>query len=162
MLIIPDGYDKWNKFHESITPGRLTGRTLPSERGYPVEIGRNADRQVADKLRYVLPNTFCPDCDRTEIVPTKGQAQNIHLCKDADPHLDLKPGDVLVYFVCEPCIHAELWGKQNLHIPGGAFRRVGLHNSRQERREKTAFAFLRALNPDDRERINVASHAYVR
>lgn len=162
MLILPDGYKKWSDFHDKITPGRHDGRKLPKETGMGASLGSEANKQVAERLRYVLPNTFCPDCNSTAIVPNQGQAQNIHVCAEQDGHLELKPTDIIVYFVCSTCIEGELWGKKNLVIPGGKYRQQGLHANRQIRREANCFAFLRSLHPDDRDNTNVRSHAAVR
>lgn len=166
-LIMPEGYKDWNSRIERWSHGRHLKRKLPNEIGYPVlKAVDKFPSEIKEKLRFVLPNWFCVDCKETK-TPTNEQALSVHLAGESDPALDLKKGEVIMYFVCAGCIHKELWGKKTPEEIAkakqiSAITRAPMQSPMSKQRYESAIEFLRSLSPDDRAKINVAPHGEVR
>jgi hypothetical protein len=101
--IRPRGLKRTSDFIDKHTPGKLK---LP-KRAFSTELPEGpedpAKKELKEKLKMILPRSFCPDCGRTDR-PHKGGAINPNFCTEDTPHLGLKAFDIYVTFFCQECL----------------------------------------------------------
>jgi len=104
------------------------------------------DDTLMHERAWVLPQNFCIDCGKTDIVPKRGLAGEARLnpgiivISEERPDIGCKPGDAVIHFTCHDCIDTENWRNPNvIHIP------TGLHyETPHERRDRQAFEWCQA------------------
>lgn len=146
MLILPDGYKKFQEDIYKFTPGKFEGRKLRREVGYQP----TSEPEKIESKRYVgwvLPKNFCPDCERTDITPKYGLDGTLRLnpgiteLEQPMPEIDLTIGDVIWNWICHDCMDRENWGSVNIHGP--TEKRV-FFQAIHERREKNTIEWIKA------------------
>lgn len=119
MLILPKGYAaKKAEWAIEETTGILDKPTL-KETGFSVtqEVDKRDD-MLGTVLKWLLPETFCPDCERRDAEPCPEQSEGVYVFDEPRPDLEVRPGDVIIYYRCKDCYEASLWDeKSKLRLP---------------------------------------------
>ena len=84
-------------------------RNRPGMLSKPLEVpkGIRPAQHIPEKLKAVLPRSFCPDCNRNDrpVDPvTAGGILNIGVAPVDWPHLRLQRGDIFLSAVCDECV----------------------------------------------------------
>jgi len=110
--IRPRGLKAASSFIDKYTPGkykrpkRQFSEPLPDAPANPVK------RELKEKLKMMLPRTFCPDCGRTDR-PPEGGAVNVNWCTEDTPALGMKAFDCYVSFFCQECLEKVISNQKN-------------------------------------------------
>lgn len=121
MLILPKGYEhKKREWAVEETTGILDAPTL-RETGFKVtqEIDKRDDL-LGSVLKWIIPDTFCPDCERKDISPEQALEglNGTYTFDEPRPDLQMRPGDVLQYGICGDCYQASMWDDSSrLQLP---------------------------------------------
>lgn len=117
-LIITGGQKRHDLFHYNFSDkGKYKKQPRPGE----VEVRVNSKQDakfLTEKLRYQLPRTFCPDCNRVDR-PPEGGAINVWTMVDGERDVDLHPGDVVISVWCQECQMHCLYGKK-IELPNNS------------------------------------------
>lgn len=103
----------WKAFQEGLSWGENRRRT-PDKPANNIEPSRNDVQQMGSKSFWTLPENFCCDCGKGDIVmdfdafgrKLGGEAVWVIEHRDARPDLNLKPGDIIQGHYCYPCSKA--------------------------------------------------------
>lgn len=111
MLILPDGYAKWNEKINMFA----TGEVKPTSNWY--EDGKLKDGDVKEERvdcappdgGWVLPKFFCPACGRKDYELPEGEEPAPGMYKvnpdEVLPGLQLTPDSVVIYWCCPECVN---------------------------------------------------------
>lgn len=144
-MIITGGSARHKEFHYQFTdPGKFKRKDPKAGTDFSV-MGDVPMRATAEKLRYRLPFSFCPDCDKTTIPIEKAKILGIWMVSEIHEDIDLKPGETILHCKCQDCIDDELWGTSNIEIPGDdpALDEWRLKQIRSNRMERNLVSFVR-------------------
>jgi len=118
-LILPDGYQGW-KDKISITEHEgLLNAPTKYETGEVCteEFDKSADI-FGSIVKWLLPDTFCPNCNRTDVSPEEAADGSVGVQQYAFPRpdIDMLPRDVIMYGQCGPCRRSTLWGEDHTKV----------------------------------------------
>jgi len=116
-LIITGGQKRHDLFHYNFSDlGKFKKQPRPGEVELRVS-DKVPQRELMEKIKYVLPRNFCPDCNRTDRMKVGG-ACNMWTMHDGESKVDLKPGDVVVSIWCQECQMTALYADKKIQLPG--------------------------------------------
>lgn len=143
-LIITGGMERHREFQYLFTdPGKFKKKN-PKD-GVDLSVIKTRQmKDVAEKLKYLLPIHYCPDCDSNMIVREKAKVLGMWAVAEPHPEVHLVPGEVIIHIKCQDCIDHELWGRKNLLITGDdEFDEYRLRMVTQNRMERNLVSYVR-------------------
>lgn len=161
MLILPKGYQAWKDELSQVEYHGTLEKATVRETGFTqTEHMDKRDDIHGTILKWDLPDTFCPDCERTTIDPTNAfnGSQGVWTFDEPRPEIKMRPGDVLLYNVCGDCREAAIWDDSSkLQLPPSyraKFRRA-------QRIAQNCVLWIKARIISGEEPVN-EGHSYVK
>lgn len=118
-LIMPSGYDNWKeKISITESEGLLYQKTKYETGEVCTEEMDKREDVRGSILKWHLPDTFCPNCNRTDISPEEAAEGSIGVQQYTHPRpdIDMQPRDVIIYGQCGPCRMSTLWGESHTKV----------------------------------------------
>jgi len=115
MLILPRGYEEFNKRREMFDPrDPIKRRDWVNDGNSPTATYRQASAGQNTLMWKIDPN-YCPDCGRKDISQEnqRNGSHGIFTFDEPHPEVDMKPGDVIQYTRCGECRVESIFEKKN-------------------------------------------------